>query len=239
MAHEFCKSFFVFPTLFKMKANPTPFIGHLLLCLSTVACSTLFITPAAAQKLQEWRAYSGINLSLLGGKGEPFEDVRRLKAGLAFGLGASLKMAEKLDLELMFAYENKGRLLDFPTPTDRVRANYHYLIFSAVAERKLVKGSDKLFIGAGLYCGYLLRQQSVFADRDPPGSQNNTYFLRRYDFGPLVTARWDFLSYGKLDIFLQSRAAFGLVNINKGAFPPDTVLRNRSLVLALGAQLRK
>jgi hypothetical protein len=220
--------------------NPTPSIVHLLLCLSTVACSTLFITPAAAQKLQEWRAYSGINLSLLGGKGDPFEDVRRLKAAPAFGLGASLKIAEKLDLELMFAYENKGRLLDFPSPTARVRANYHYLIFSAASEHKLVKGSDRVFVGAGLYCGYLLRQQSVNANRDLPTSQLTRLF-RRYDLGPLATARWDFLTHGKFDFFFQARAAFGLVNINKDAFrpPPDTVLRNRSLVLALGARLRK
>jgi hypothetical protein len=217
--------------------NPTLSVVHLLLCLSAVAWSPLFITAAAAQGLPEWRAYSGINLSLLGGKGEPFEDVRRLKAGPAFGLGASLKIAEKLDLELMFAYENKGRLLDFPSPTARVRANYHYLIFSAVSEHKLAKGSDKLFIGAGLYCGYLLRQQSVHIDQDIPPTQHITHLFHRYDLGPLATARWDFLSHGKFNFFLQARAAFGLININKDVFPPDAVLRNRSLVLALGTRL--
>lgn len=215
-----------------MKYCHTSFIA---LCLLLFAS---FIKPAAAQKLQEWRAYSGMNLSLLGGKGDPYEDIRKLKAAPAFGLGASLKMAEKLDLELMFAYENKGRLLYSPSTPSKVRANYHYLIFSAASEHKLVKGSDRVFIGAGLYCGYLLRQQSVNANRDLPTFQF-THLFRRYDLGPLATARWDFLSHGKLDFFLQLRAAFGLVNIHKDAFrpPPDTVLRNRSLVLALGARL--
>ncbi len=206
---------------------------------SFIALSLLLFASADAQPHLQWQMYSGVSWSIWKGKGDPNEDISRYKAGATAGVGLVMALKEGLGLELMAAYENKGRSLRPPAQLN-ARSNCHYLTLAACLEGAPFRKYDQFSLGLGGYGGYLLQQQTVIRDApNQPFSFSDG--LHRYDLGPLATARWDFLSHGKFDFFLQARAAFGLMNIHKSLtlFPPDAVLRNRSLVLALGAQLRK
>jgi hypothetical protein len=206
---------------------------------AAIAFSACFSISVGAQPNLQWQMYSGVSWAIWKGKEDPNEDINRYKAGAAVGVGLVMALKEGLGLELMAAYENKGRSLRPPAQLN-ARSNCHYLTLAVSLEKAPFRKYDQFSLGLGGYGGYLLQQQTVISDV-PNQPFSFTDGFHRYDLGPLATARWDFLSYGKLDFSLQARAALGLVNIHKSLafFPPDTVLRNRSLVLALGGRLSK
>ena len=197
-------------------------------------CAILSLPGWAQENPIHWRAYTGFNWSGIYSKKDPNASLKTYKAGFTSGLGASLGLAETLRAGFNLAYENKGRRLDFPGDED-VRSSFNYLTLSASLEFRPVKRVEQLSMGAGIYAAYLLEQKSVFTwERNSSTSYTDNF--KRFDLGMLASARWNILSAGRFRFFAEEQVGWGLTNIHKDIFLPETVFRNRSFTTVFGLE---
>lgn len=174
--------------------------------------------------------------------GSDYAENFRSKTGLAAGITYQYAFNTTFALHTGLMYESKGvtsRMTLDPFDIDvRTRSNFSYLAVPVLFRAHLLPEKKlRLFINAGPYFGFLMRQMNVTRS-DNNGNidverENNTDSFNAFDIGLSGGVGLDFLITSNMHLDFEVRDNLGFYNISESD-NSDFRLKNNSLNFMVG-----